>query len=212
VFELVDKGDSTITFSLKSDAESKKIYPFDFELQIGFELIENSLTTRYKVINPSNKNALYFSIGAHPGFNVALNNAGELEELELHFEEAELLERHLLDLGLVSGQTELMAPSPQQKLALNHGVFETDAIIFKSLNSKEMTLLQKGKEILSVRFDGFPFMGVWTKAGAPYVCLEPWCGLADNKTGQDDIRTKEGIESLEAKKEFNRSFTISTPL
>lgn len=211
VFELVHKDNTKLTFSLKSDTESRKIYPFEFELQISFALNANKLTTNYQVLNPADK-PIYFSIGAHPGFNLAVNTLGELDNVVLQFEQAELLERYLLDSGLFSGKTELMAPTSQNELPLTHGLFAKDAIIFKSLKSKNMRLLQNEKEVLTMQFEGFPFMGIWTKAGAPYICLEPWCGLADDTTGQEDIRSKEGIESLDARKEFNRSFTISTPL
>ena len=64
-FEKIDEN----SYVLKSNEETLKKFPFEFELYISYEIDENKLTTKYKVINKSNE-LMIFGLGGHPAFAV----------------------------------------------------------------------------------------------------------------------------------------------
>jgi galactose mutarotase-like enzyme len=96
------------------------------------------------------------------------------------------------------------------QVPLNYSLFEKDALIFKKLESKSITILENQNPLLRVRFDDFPNLGIWTKVNAPFLCIEPWLGYSDTVHSTGNILEKEGIQLLEAKKskEFNFSIEI----
>ena len=81
-------------------------------------------------------------------------------------------------------------------------------MVFKHLKSDTLTLLKKNQPYLSVKFKDFPYLGIWTKPNAPFLCIEPWCGLADNANHNGNIFEKEGIQLLDNNTEFQREINI----
>lgn len=203
-FELIKKSDESATFSLISSIETKKMYPFDFELQICYSLVEKKLNIDYKVIN-KNEATIPFSIGAHPAF--ALPKL--FEDYTLKFEHNEILTSYELENDLLSDNFSTIKMIDNQ-VPLNYSLFEKDALIFKKLESKSITILENQNPLLRVRFDDFPNLGIWTKVNAPFLCIEPWLGYSDTVHSTGNILEKEGIQLLEAKKskEFNFSIEI----
>ncbi len=82
-------------------------------------------------------------------------------------------------------------------------------MVFKHLKSDKLTLLKGNQTYLSVEFEGFPFLGIWTKPNAPFLCIEPWCGLADNINHNGNIYEKEGIQLLGNEFNFQRKIVIN---
>ncbi len=201
-FELIEKSDNSATFSLISTIETKKVYPFDFELQICYSLEENKLNIDYIVIN-KNDSILPFSIGAHPAF--ALPES--FEDYALEFDNAEILTSYELENDLLSDHFSTIEMIDKQ-VPLNYSLFEKDALIFKKLDSKSITILENQNPLLRVRFDNFPNLGIWTKTNAPFLCIEPWLGYSDTVHSTGNILEKEGIQLLEAKKSLECNFSI----
>jgi galactose mutarotase-like enzyme len=203
-FELIKKSDESATFSLISSIKTKKMYPFDFELQICYSLVEKKLNIDYKVIN-KNEATIPFSIGAHPAF--ALPKL--FEDYTLKFEHNEILTSYELENDLLSDNFSTIKMIDNQ-VPLNYSLFKKDALIFKKLESKSITILENQNPLLRVRFDDFPNLGIWTKVNAPFLCIEPWLGYSDTVHSTGNILEKEGIQLLEAKKskEFNFSIEI----
>ena len=111
--------------------------------------------------------------------------------------------------GLVSDKTKPVFDSPNT-INLHGDLFNEDALIFKDLKSRQVALKHKQKgEILNVKFEGFPFLGIWAKPNAPYVCIEPWIGIADSESTNQQIKDKEGIVTLEPKKSFKATYSIT---
>lgn len=204
-FTKISENEDETWYELKSDAETKKIYPYDFMLRLGYRLDRNKLTCSYSIINNGNE-PMYFSIGAHPGFNLP---TGKLEDYAIAFAQPENEERHLLDGGLFNGKTKPVLSSPTT-IELSKALFDDDAIVFKSLHSKQLKLKQhNGTFCITLDYEGFPYMGIWTQKGSEqYLCLEPWCGHADPVEGHADISTKEGIIALQPGEEFKRSYSL----
>ncbi|HWR94304.1 MAG TPA: aldose 1-epimerase family protein [Flavobacterium sp.] len=201
-FILIKKTEESATFSLISTIETRKIYPFDFELQISYTLTNSTLNIDYKVINKNNF-VMPFSIGAHPAFALA----GNFEEYSLEFSQDELLNYHLLEDGLISNNTNEL-PFDNRRLGLHYQLFEKDALVFKTLKSKSITILKKSNPILKVNFNDFPNLGIWTVVNAPFLCIEPWFGYSDTLEEYDDFSKKEGIQLLEKNEIFKSNYNI----
>jgi len=201
-FELVDQTANTATFSIQSNSTTLASYPFQFELQIQYTLFHSTLEIAYKVINKDNS-AIPFSIGAHPAFALP----GNFENYSLEFEKVEPLEYTLLENDLVSTQTETIATN-SNFVPLTHKLFERDALIFKKLESKSLTIVEKEIPRLKVHFEDFPNLGIWTKVGAPFLCIEPWFGYSDTTETNGNLFEKEGIIVLKSTDTFQTKFCI----
>lgn len=201
-FELVSKTNSSAVFSLQASAETKTVYPFDFELQIHYTLQNDELVIAYQVSNKTN-DTMPFSIGAHPAFALSEN----FENYALAFELEEDLKSYSLENDLLSEKTTLI-PMDKNEVALTYTLFENDALIFKTLQSKKIAILENGKPILNFHFRDFHNFGIWTKLNAPFICLEPWLGYSDTLTNNGNLLKKEAIQFVEPLQEFNCSFKI----
>lgn len=201
-FQLINQTPNSATFSLQSNAETLKNYPFEFELQLLYTLEENALTLSYKVIN-KNKSKMPFSLGAHPA--IALPQG--FENYTMEFEKGEALQFHLLEDGLISNKTKTLETT-DNRVPLNYELFKNDALIFKTLVSHSLTLLEDSKPYLKVDFEDFPSLGIWTVAQADFICIEPWFGYSDTAENSGDLFQKEGILILDAQQSFQAKFSI----
>lgn len=201
-FELVSKTESSALFSLNYSEDTLKIYPFKFTLDIEYYLIDSQVFIHYKITNRSSRK-MYYSIGAHPAFSID----GKLEDYSLKFDQTENLLAHQLHDNLFSG--ELSEINLQEKiLPLHYSLFEKDAIVLKDAATSSLTLLKNNKPRLKVNFTDFPFLGIWTKKDAPFICIEPWLGIADSHTSSGKIEEKEGIQILEGNTDQSFSWSV----
>lgn len=202
-FELIAKTDSKALFSLINDPKTLNVYPFKFELLIIYELVDNQLIINYKICNKNNF-LMPFSIGAHPAFVLP----EQFENYSLDFEFSEELIRFELENDLLSNVTNSI-PRNENNVALHYDLFEKDALVFKKIKSKKITLLENEKPFLCIQFDDFPSLGIWTKPKAPFICLEPWLGYADTTANSGNILEKEGIKIIEANEIFELEYSIT---
>ena len=201
-FEVVEQSDNSIVFSLKSDSETLKVYPFHFELQIEYILVENKLEVHYKVENRSQEK-MYFSIGGHPAFALPEN----FGNYSLLFETDNDLKFTALENNLLLEKTQNLEVE-NNKLPLNYQLFEKDALIFKNHQIDSITIQENGHNVLKVSFEKFPDLGIWTKMNAPFICIEPWFGHADGVRTTQNLEEKAGIQILKEHEVFNSLFTI----
>lgn len=201
-FILSKKSENSATFSLTSSNESRKLYPFDFELQVIYTLENNKLTIGYRIINNSNS-AMPFTIGAHPAFALPK----PFEDYSLVFEYPENLTSHELENDLLSDKFSTIE-MVENLVPLTYSLFEKDALIFKKLQSKNITILENKKPLLRVQFDDFPNLGIWTKNNAPFLCIEPWLGYSDTIHASGNILEKEGIQIINSSEIFKSNFSI----
>lgn len=201
-FTTIEKSETKVVFSVSNTNETLINYPFHFELQISYTLVDANLKIGYEVIN-LNAFEMPFSIGAHPAF--ALPNS--FENYELQFEKVEELIRYQLENDLISDKT-ISLPLQKNCLPLAYPLFENDALIFKKLESKSIAIAENNVPFLKINFDGFPSLGIWTKEKAPYICLEPWFGFADTNTNSGILTEKEGIQIINANENFKSEYSI----
>jgi galactose mutarotase-like enzyme len=199
---------NTLELQYSYSQETLKDYPFKFEFIIGFVLKDNCIEVQHKVINHGDGQML-FSLGGHPAFNCPLNPNENYRDYVLKFQHKETSKRHLIDHnGLQNGQT-IDFLNDQDTIELEHSLFKDDALIFKDLKSRLVSLQHKtnGKQV-SVSFSDFNYLGIWAKTNGDFICIEPWLGVTDHAEGNGDFEKKEGILTLEAGKTFNASYTI----
>jgi len=207
-FRIIEHGSTRVVFALDSDAKTREVFPFDWTLKIEYRLCGRVLHTDYTVTNTGAREML-FSLGAHPGFNVPFFGAGGFEDGILEFELEEPLERWLLKRGLLSDESRLV-PQSERRVRTLRQVFAEDALVFKHLKSKRVTLRQSGSAgAVTMDFSGFPYLGIWSPPDAPFICLEPWCGLTDTVDATGKLEEKEGIERLAPGGLFSRSFSVA---
>lgn len=208
VFSLQEQTADTVTFLLRDDEESHRVYPFSFELRMRYSLYENSLSVTYEVIN-TNPGEMYFSLGAHPAFKVPLENGLTYNDYYLQFEKVESAPRWpISDDGLIENISQPFLNNSDH-FALSKELFQRDAVVFKNLVSSAVTLKSdKGERGLKMDFPGFPFLGIWAAKNADFVCIEPWCGIADSVGANQQLAEKEGINKLAPKDTFTRTWTV----
>lgn len=208
-FQVIEESNEHITLKLSFDENSLKLYPFKFEYYIMYHLNSNKLNITYKVLN-IDSNPIYFSIGGHPAFKCPVFENEIYNDYQLVFESEEHSKTHLLDLhsGLVTDETEAVFDTPTT-IQLRHDLFNHDALIFKDLKSRRIRLNSQTKgTILTVHFEDFPFLGLWAKPNADYICIEPWIGIADSVHSTQQITDKEGIIKLDEHQVFEATYTI----
>jgi galactose mutarotase-like enzyme len=209
-FQLIEASDTHAKFSLPFSEKTLAIYPYKFEFQILYDLLDNALRICYKVINHDNK-TIYFSVGGHPAFNVPFYKDENYEDYYLEFEQAEKLDKHLLNTpGHFAGGTEPVKLDGK-KLKLTKELFAADALVFKNIKSREVHIKStRHDKFLSVEYPHFNYLGIWAKQGAPFVCIEPWLGCADTEGKIADIKQKEAIQKVEKGHVFEAEYFITT--
>lgn len=203
---LVAESDKLI-FELTQNAETLKNYPFKFSLRVTYTLSNNTLFTKYEVSNSDDKDIL-FSIGGHPGFTCPIDFNSKRSDYYLEFEKDETAGSHILKGGAISDETKSVISG--KRITITDDIFDEDALIFKNLKSEKVSLKHKsGETVLYFHFPGFPYLGIWSMSRtSPYVCIEPWFGLADVTNHNGDITSKEGIQSLSQADMFRCEYGI----
>lgn len=202
-FKVKEHNSRSVIFSLTSNEETKKQFPFNFELELKYTLQDKKLTLDYTVRNTGDTE-MPFSLGAHPAFALP----GNFNDYSLHFEKAEPLVSSQLENDLISDKTVSIAAN-NDEVELSYDLFKNDALIFKSLQSDFIEIKKDGAAFLKVTFNDFPHLGIWTKQDAPFICIEPWQGYSDSYDADGDFVKKEGIVALQPEEEFNTSFSIA---
>ena len=183
-------------FTLESNAEMLEKYPFEFELVMAFELEGKTLKNTMTVINKT-KGEMYFSIGAHPGFNCKVGDV-------IEFEQPETLATERIDKENLIIDKKFPLIENSKEIEITKEIFEPDALILSDIKSKKLRI--KGDYEIEFTFGDCPFLGIWAKPGAPYVCIEPWYGVNDGREVKADISEKRGIQHLAEGETFEFSW------
>lgn len=207
-FSITAHTDDMITFTLESNGDTLLKFPFPFQFNIVYSIAGNELRVNYQVVN-TGKKEMFFSVGGHPAFKVPLTGDTLYSDYKLVFNERENAPRWPISKdGLIEANpVDFMTDTDELRLVKE--LFYKDAIVFKSLRSTSVKLVSdKSEHGFTFDFTGFPFLGIWAAKNADFVCIEPWCGIADSVTTDQHIETKEGIVSLSPANTFNRTWTV----
>lgn len=203
-FDVIYHSSTKLIMNLRETEETKKCYPFDFSLILIYELISDKLEVSYIVHNNGDKN-MYFSLGAHPAFNLA-----QYSESYIEFPVDDAINRYYLNNNFLSRDFDRIQLDGN-RLFLNTKMFDRDAWVLKGLKSKEIYLKDKNTANgCCFSFEGFPYFGLWSVPGASFICLEPWAGLPDNEAHNQSFKTKEGIIHLKSWTSWSAHWTVQT--
>lgn len=198
-FTLVDHGASSATFRLVADEATRLSYPFDFKLDLRYEL-GDELVIAATVFNRGDV-PMPFSFGFHPALRLTRPGDGELT-----FAQRETGPVWRMDDAGLLDRTELL-PGNGQTLEIGDRLFESDAMILRDVASRSVTL-RTGERTISVAWRNLPDLGLWSKPGAPFLCIEPWAGFNDPAGFDGMIADKPGIVMLPPDTEWAASMTI----
>lgn len=207
-FSLLKSAPESLIFTLDYSGETLAVYPFKFRLLVSYTLKETELQVQFEVINLDQK-AILFSLGAHPAFNVPLHPDETYNDYYIEFDEKENLKQELFNSsGFFTGQG-IPFETDNQKLRLNTELFNDGALVFKTLNSRKLTLKNfHSTDSVELKFKDFNSLGIWAVPGAPFVCIEPWLGYADKAERLQEFKNKEGIISLDVDHTFSAVYSI----
>ncbi|WP_142685035.1 aldose 1-epimerase family protein [Chitinophaga polysaccharea] len=209
LFAVTEQGAEHVSLRLSDNEATRKVYPFRFDFTIQYLLQDDQLQVTYQVLNRDDK-TLFFSVGAHPAFKLPLVPDTTYEDYYLYFNKEE-------DAGIwplsAGGQVET-APVPYlqhtHELPLKKSLFYNDALVFKQLASTAISIKSNHTPHgLTLAFEGFPYMGIWAAKDADFVCIEPWCGIADSVDTNGELEEKEGINRLAPDGLFERTWTAT---
>jgi len=206
-FTIAEQTADTICFELRADENSLRHYPFLFRLRIRYTLLDERLTCEYEVMNEGDE-PMWFSIGGHPAFHVPLQEGLLYTDYYLEFSEPETLERWPLQGNLINTHPKEFLKD-ENMLPLHHDLFAFDAIVLKKVKSESIALKSRASDHgLSMRIDEFPYFGIWAAPHAPFVCLEPWQGIADSVYHNQKLEDKEGMISLPPAGVWSKSWDV----
>ncbi len=202
-FELISHEKSSATFRLLSNEETKKSYPFDFAFKVMYKLNKDTMQTFYIVENTGDK-PIYYNVGSHEAYVI---NGANLEEYSIKFEDGETVKpTSIVDDFITDKKYEL--PNYNGAFPLKKGYFDmvsimpdglpsADSIVLEDVPSKRATLLYKDEPILSVYYNDFKNMVLWTMLDANFLAIEVWSGILDENKTTHVLSEKKGIEKLE---------------
>jgi galactose mutarotase-like enzyme len=209
LFEVLDQSDSAISFLLRQTENSVKIYPFDFHLLVNYSLNEEHLLTTYEVTNYGHE-AMPFSIGGHPAFDLQKEKGAKAEDFYLYFEKDEQPKAYSLKDGLLEREPTRSLPFEGELLPISPSLFEDDAIVFKNIKSDFVALKKRGSEYeVKLESKNLPWLGIWGKGDLPFLCLEPWQGHADFINHNHNILEKDGVITLDPSQVWSASYKLS---
>lgn len=205
-FEPITKLENFHSYVLRSNNSTHDKYPFAFSLFVTYTVENNKLTVQYRVLNDGDT-VMPFGIGGHPAFK--LDMPYENYYLEFEQEEKKIHFLYLID-GLIGTDYGKNILYKDKAIVLEKDSFRNDAIIMKGLTSNQISLKTKreNKKILTVDFSGFPYLAIWSKPNAPFLCIEPWQTTADRVSADGVFRNKEKMILLDPKKDFSCKFSI----
>ena len=205
-FQVVKLLEDEITFSLKSNETTYKIYPRNFELIITYKLIENKIENNFIVINNDNK-TMYFGIGGHPGF--LLN--GNFEDYYLEFnEKCQPIRVGFNEKCFLNNKDEEFPLIDSKILKLSHNMFDDDAIILYNTSKVISIKNTKTNYTLTVSFKDMKYLGLWhmPKTNAPYICIEPWSSLPSREGIIEVFEKQSNLLVLEKNKQYTNTWSI----
>ncbi|MFI3325619.1 MAG: aldose 1-epimerase family protein [Clostridia bacterium] len=214
-FELASQTKDEVVFTIKSNEDTLKSYPFEFLLTVGYKIVDKTVVTNMKVENLGDGTMPFF-IGGHPGFNVPMTQGETFEDYYVEFSENETLESPVVDtaLSMFDFTKSKYSLKNEKIIPITREMFSNDVLVFEGFKSKSIALKSK-KSTASIVMDlaGFPVIGIWSPYNdAPFVALEPWVGCGTTFQESDNIEEKMHCQYVKKDEEYNISFTVGYTL
>lgn len=211
-FEVFEAFENSITFIQKSSEQTKKAYPFDYELKIKYTINGDTVTNEYIITNNGSEK-MPFVIGGHPAFNCPIDSDEAFEDYKVIFDKPItkpcLRPDHTTGLVDINKTYDVMQNG--DTLAMEHNLFEeNDALIFESCEAKAATLIGKNGKGIKIEFNDMSNLLIWSAVGnAPFVALEPWTGISNCSDEDNIFENKRGMTVLNPNETISFRFKIT---
>lgn len=205
-----EQGTDFITFSIRADEDTMKMYPFDFEYKVGFTLDGATVRTTYTAKN-NGANTMYFAFGGHPGFNIPLGGTGRFEDYYIEFADGVEPEVLYMEECFMSGESAPFKTEEHNRCHLQHNWFDNDAVVLAHTGGKVKLASDTDSHSVTVAFPDMDYVGFWhlPLTTAPYMCIEPWMSLPANYKKVDDMETKGGMTAIEQGESYSAFIDIT---
>lgn len=190
-FDLVRRERDRAVFRLNDSEATRAHYPFVFRLEVDFSLYQTKLTVEARISNRG-ETPMPAQFGFHPALAWP-QPFGELREdhqIIFDTDEPEQLLRIAAD-GLIAPEKR-DNPLEGRRLRLADGLFTDDALVWDPVHSQQVRYGAGQGPSIRLAFPDTPRLGIWTKPGASFICIEPWHGLADPQGFTGELRDKPG--------------------
>lgn len=210
-FEVENHTQESITFLLKDNEETRKVYPFKFEFRVNYNLMNNLLEENFSVVNKSD-DTMIFGVGGHPGFNLPIKEDEKKEDYFFDMHPSVARVQIPLKNASLDWDSRSLA-STDSFISLSDELFKNDALIYElhGHDNKVSLRTDKSKFHINVWTRNAPFVGIWSQypKTADYVCIEPWWGIADRDDADGQLEHKYGMNHLKPNKEFQAGFSMT---
>lgn len=210
-FNVLEQSATNASFVFESAGRFLDVYPFEFKAIIRYMLKEDSLIVHWEIVN-QNKEEMYFSIGAHPAFKIPLLENETSDDYSLHFTPS--ANKNVMEYELKNSLIHEKGMANEISIVpLTNSLFANDALVYSNIDKINL-VSNKTSHGVEVLFKNFPFVGVWSRymdtdhTIAPFVCIEPWYGIADLYDTSGEISEKFGINRLESGCTFDAEYSI----
>jgi galactose mutarotase-like enzyme len=210
VFSVIETSATRAVFALADDQATRASYPFAFRLEVAFEVRDATLGIEVTVVNPADA-PLPASFGFHPAFAWPLPYGQDRAAHRIIFEKDEPGALKVIATDGTIAATERPSPLDGRVLHLADDLFTDDALVWAPVESQSVRYGVEGAPQLDIAFPDTPRLGIWTKPGAAYVCVEPWHGIADPEGFDGEYRDKPGVFEVPAhgEKRITMSVTLA---
>ncbi|MFN3433045.1 MAG: aldose 1-epimerase family protein [Sphingomonas sp.] len=196
-FAVADRTDDSVTFVLTDDAATRAAYPFAFRLSLTYALAGATLSVTARIANPGT-GPLPASFGFHPAFAWPLPYGRDRADHRILFDSDEPGDLRVIAADGTIATAHRASPLVGRTLALRDDLFTDDALVWDHVRSQGVVYGAEGAPQLRIAFPDTPMLGIWTKPGAAYICVEPWHGIADPEGYTGDFRDKPGVFTVPA--------------
>ncbi len=194
-FEVETAEADFLRLTLRDSPRTRAVYPFAFALAVEYRLSADAFAIAVEVENPGDRSAPY-ACGLHPGFRWPLGD-GDRDGAFVRFEQPENPEVPAIAPGGMVGRAVKRVPLAGRDLPLTDALFANDAVCFLGLASRSLAFHDASGASITMEFLGFQHAALWTRPGAPFVCLEAWTGYSDPEGFSGDLFEKPGMRALE---------------
>jgi galactose mutarotase-like enzyme len=193
-FELRERSADALTVGLASNATTRRIYPFEFDLAVSYRLLEAGLEVALSVRNCGHR-SMPFALGLHPGFRWPFS-APSADAHAVVFEHAEAPEVPVITAGGLLASTHRSVPLHGRRLALSQGLFHREALCFLGARSRSVRFEAPDGAAIQVSASGFSHWALWSRPGAPFLCIEAWSGQPDPEGFDGELADKPSMRQL----------------
>lgn len=195
-FVLMEQEAQRAVFRLSDNDATRAVYPFRFTLDAAYALSGATLAIDVTVMNCDDR-PMPASFGFHPAFAWPLPFGRPRESHRILLDRAEPAGLAPIMPGGLIGAEPLPSPLQGRELHLRDDLFSRDALVWDTLQSDRLRYDGGSGPGLEIGFAGMPRLGIWTKPGARFICVEPWHGIADPQGFDGEIWDKPGMLRFE---------------